>query len=117
MPIPDQILGRNYISLATFRKNGLAVQTPVWFGEEDGKLYVKTRADSGKVKRVRNNPQVQIAPCKMSGKIVGPEFAATARLLPAEDWPRAAKIVERKYWLARLSLSNKKNVYLEIVLP
>ncbi len=116
MPIPDQICGRNYISLATFRKNGQAVQTPVWFGEEDGKLYVKTRANSGKVKRVRNNPQVRIAPCSMSGRIVGPEFAATALLLPAEDWPRAATIVERKYWLARLSLSNKKNVYLEIAI-
>jgi PPOX class probable F420-dependent enzyme len=117
MVIPDEIRGRNYISLATFRKNGLAVHTPVWFGEEDGKLYVKTRGDSGKFKRVRSNPQVRIAPCTMRGRIVGPEFAAIARVLPVEDWPRAAKIVERKYWLARLSISNKKNVYLEIVIP
>jgi PPOX class probable F420-dependent enzyme len=115
MAIPEQIRGRSYISLATFRKNGLAVQTPVWFGEDDGKLYVKTRGDAGKVKRVRNNPQVRIAPCNIWGRVSGPEFTATARLLPAEDSPRAAKIVGRKYWLARLSLSNKKNAYLEIV--
>lgn len=51
MPIPQSIQGQKYISLTTFRKNGAAVHTPVWFGEEAGKLYVMTRSDSGKYKR------------------------------------------------------------------
>ena len=46
-----------YISLATFRKNGEAVYTPLWFAEQDGKLYVMTRDDSWKYKRIRNNSQ------------------------------------------------------------
>jgi uncharacterized protein len=115
MSIPQEIRGQKYISLTTFRKNGSPVQTPVWFGEKDEKLYIVTRNDSGKYKRVRNNPQVRIAPCTVRGKITGPEFAATARILPPEGWPEARKTVGRKYWLSRLNIfSRHKNVYLEI---
>ena len=114
--IPAEIQGQKYISLVTFRKNGAAVPTPVWFGEQDGKLYVMTRSDSGKYKRIRNNPQVRIAPCTTRGKITGPEFPATVRILPAEDWPRARKTIERKYWLARVPFVwSKQNVFVEIV--
>jgi PPOX class probable F420-dependent enzyme len=116
MPIPSEIQGQKYIQLTTFRKNGSAVPTPVWFAEDkdNGKLYLKTRADSGKTKRIRNNPQVRVAPCTIRGKVTGPEFSASARILPPEDWPRANQAINRKYWMARLSLWNKKNVYLEI---
>jgi uncharacterized protein len=115
MAIPGEIEGQKYISLATFRKNGVSVYTPVWFGEEGGKLYVMTNGNSGKYKRVRNNPQVKIAPCTIRGKITGPEFAATARILPPEERPRARATVRRKYWAARIPLLwRKSNVYLEI---
>lgn len=115
-PIPPDILGQKYICLTTFRKNGAGVSTPVWFGEDDGRLYVMTRSDSGKYKRLRNNPEVQIAPCTMRGKIKGPQFSATVRILPAEEWPHAKQTIHRKYWLARVPfLWSKNNVYLEIV--
>ena len=91
MPIPREIQRQKYIRPSTYRKSGAAVLTPVWFGEQDDKLYVMTRNDSGKYKRIQNNPQVRIAPCTMRGKITGPDFAATARILPPEDWPRARK--------------------------
>lgn len=115
MPIPPEIYGQKYLSLTTFRKTGVAVPTPVWFGEQDGKLYVMTRSDSGKYKRLRNNSQVRIAPCTMRGKPTGPEFAATARVLAAENWPQARQTLRRKYWAARLPIWSKKNVYLEII--
>ena len=105
VPIPAAITGQKYMSLASFRKNGNPVYTPIWFGEKDDKLYVMTRSDSGKYKRIRNNPKILIAPCTIRGKITGPEFAATARVLPTEDWPWARKVLARKYWLlADLSL-------------
>jgi hypothetical protein len=47
--IPPELHNKKYINLATFRRNGLAVNTPVWFAEQDGKLYVMTRNDSGKI--------------------------------------------------------------------
>jgi PPOX class probable F420-dependent enzyme len=116
MLIPPEIRGRKYISLTTFRKNGAAVATPVWFGEDDGKLYVMSRSDSGKCKRLRNNPTVQVAPCTMRGKVIGPEFPGQARILAGDDSPRARQTVRRKYWLARVPfLWSKENVYLEIV--
>ena len=59
--IPASIQGQKYISLTTFRKTGIGVSTPVWFGEADGKLYVMTRSDMGKTKRIRNRSQVRVA--------------------------------------------------------
>ena len=113
MPIPKEIQGQKYICLKTFRKSGVAVNTPVWFAEHDSKLYVKTRIGSGKSKRIRNNPKVLVAPCTIRGRIIGPEFPSKARILPPEQWKPAQDAVNRKYWLARLSWS-KKNEYLEI---
>lgn len=114
-PIPREIQGQKYISLTTYRKSGVGVPTPVWFGEAGEKLYVMTRSDSGKLKRVRINPQVKMAPCTMRGKVTGPEFSGLARVLPSEDWPAARDSVRRKYWLARVPfLWSKDNVYLEI---
>jgi uncharacterized protein len=115
LPIPTEIRGQKHICLTTFRKSGVAVPTPVWFSEANGKLYVKTRNDSGKYKRIRNNSRVQIAPCTMRGKITGPQFDASARILPPEDWPPAQNTMERKYWLTRLPfLWSKKNEFVEI---
>ena len=101
-PIPAPIQGQKYILLKTFRKNGQAVATPVWFGEEDDKLFVMTRSTSGKYKRIRNNPQVRVAPCTIRGMVTGPEFAAIARILPSEDHARARRTLNRKYWAARI---------------
>ena len=117
MTIPKEIRGQKYISLATFRKSGQAVSTPVWFAENNEKLYVMTRSDSWKYKRIRNNPQVKLAPCTMRGQITGPEFSASARVLPPEQWPEAKKALHRKYWLSRLPFWSKKNVFVEIVIP
>ena len=104
MPIPAEIHGQRYISLATFRKTGVAVYTPIWFAEEDDKICFMTNNKLGKVKRIRNNPQVKIAPCTVRGKIIGPEFSATARILPAGNANRVRHAINAKYWLARLPL-------------
>lgn len=107
-------MSQKYISLVTFRQNGAAVYTPVWFAELNGRLYVKTRNDSGKYKRIRNNPQVKVAACDMRGKITGPEFAGTGRILAREQWKPANEAIKRKYWLARLPFWSSKNEFLEI---
>ena len=113
--VPSEISGHKYISLGSFRKNGLAVHTPLWFAEGDGKLYAMTRSDSGKYKRIRNNPEVRVAPCTMRGKITGREFPGRARILPAEQWPAVKRLLARKYWLMRVPfLWSNKNVFLEI---
>jgi PPOX class probable F420-dependent enzyme len=113
--IPPAIQGQKYISLTTFRKTGAGVATPVWFGEEDGKLYVMTRSDMGKAKRIRNNPKVRVATCTIRGTATGAEFAATAHVLPAEGHARARQTINRKYWMARIPLLWwRTDTYLEL---
>ena len=114
-PIPAPVQGQKYISLTTLRKTGARVATPVWFGEEDGKLYVMTRSDMGKTKRIRNNPQVRVAPCTIRGKVTGAEFPATARILPPAEHSRARQAINRKYWMARIPLVwARTDTYIEI---
>jgi hypothetical protein len=113
--IPASIHGQKYISLKTFRKNGVGVATPVWFGEEGDKLYVMTRSDMGKTKRIRNNPKVMVAPCTIRGRVTGEEFPATARILPPEEHARARQTINRKYWMARLPLIwTRTDTYIEL---
>ena len=113
--IPPAIQGQKYIRLTTFRKNGMGVGTPVWCGEEDGKLYVMTGSKSGKYKRIGNNPRVRVAPCTIRGVVTGPEFDAVAQVLPPEQHRQARQIINRKYWLARVPfLWRRTDTYLEI---
>ena len=74
-----------YLSLATFRKNGAEVRTPIWFAvvpaeQGDPTLWVVTGGDSGKVKRLRNNPRVRVAPSDVRGIVHGPWSEGTARV-------------------------------------
>ena len=113
--IPDAIRGQRYISLITFRKDGTAIATPVWFGEESGRLYVMTIGSTAKVKRIKNNPQVKVAACTIRGKITGPEVMASARLLPKEDHKSARKTIMRKYFMAWItSPFSRADAFIEI---
>jgi PPOX class probable F420-dependent enzyme len=74
-----------------------------------------TRSDMGKTKRIRNHSQVKVAPCTIRGKVTGPEFAATARILPPEEHQRARQTLNRKYWMARIPLIWwRTDTYIEI---
>jgi PPOX class probable F420-dependent enzyme len=113
--IPPEISGQRYISLATFRTNGTPVYTPVWFGEENGRLYVMTNGKTGKAKRLRNTPEAKIAPSTMRGKVTGPEFSAIVRFLKPEEFQYAQNLIKAKYWLARVPfLWRNTDTYLEI---
>jgi PPOX class probable F420-dependent enzyme len=110
MPIPRELRGQKYISLGTFRKSGVAVYTPVWFGESNEKLYVKTRNDSGKFKRIRSNPTVKVAPCNVRGKITGPEFAGPRGFfLRRKRSPRRIRLSANIGWRAFRSGARRTN--------
>jgi len=79
-------LGRErYVSLATFRKNGKEVRTPVWVAPDGEHLYVYTNRTMGKVKRIRNDGRVRIAPCDVRGGLRGEWEDGHARMLDAPD--------------------------------
>ena len=70
-----------YVSLETFRRSGQGVRTPVWVVGDDEHLYIFSAGEAGKVKRIRLNKTVRLAPCSYSGDIRGEWLPATARLV------------------------------------
>lgn len=60
-----------YISLRSFKRDGGAVDTPVWCAPLDGTLVLFTLRESYKVKRVARNPRVQVARCDVRGNLLG----------------------------------------------
>jgi PPOX class probable F420-dependent enzyme len=93
--LPDS----EYVSLTTFRRNGVPVATPVWAAPDGEDLVVWTRADSGKVKRLRHTSRVTVAPCDVRGRPRGPAVEAVAGFLPEAEWPRALAALRRRYGL------------------
>ena len=93
-----------YLSLATFRRDGGAVPTPVWFAEVDGLLYVFTAGDAGKVKRLRHSSRARVAPCDIRGHVEGDWQDATARIVTdGRAIQRARGAFRMKYgWRLRL---------------
>ena len=118
----SHLAGEKYINLETYRKNGQGVRTPVWFVERDkddgSVLYVRTSDDTGKYKRVRKNPSVQIAPCDMRGTVKDKWIKGEARITGEEEKLKAFKMLEKKYGLlykvTRMFLSSKNYVVIAI---
>jgi PPOX class probable F420-dependent enzyme len=98
--------GHAYINLETYRRNGQTVTTPVWFTIDDNNnmIYVVTRTETGKVKRLRNNSKVRIMPCGMRGQPKGEWLDGKASFATPEQMEIALKQRSKKYGLkARLS--------------
>ena len=117
----DDLRGRKHALLVTFRRSGEAVPTPVWFGiGADGKVYFRSEAAVGKVKRIRATPRVLLGPCDPRGKPEGPMFEGTARILSEEENERAEAAIQANYGLARKvydkgsSVTSIELVYVEV---
>jgi len=98
--------GKKYLNLETFKKNGEGVKTPVWFAADPAanldssaaKLYIYTIGESGKVKRMRNNPRVKIAPCDMRGNVLGEWVDAQAQIVTGAEAAHGMKLLNKKYF-------------------
>ena len=86
-----------YLSITSFRRDGTGKATPVWFVQEGGRLLVETDAGSYKVRRIRRNPRVIVAPCGPTGRFRGAPVTATAELLPDAETGRVERLMARKY--------------------
>ena len=113
-----------YVSLATFRRDGTEVATPVWFADAEGKLYVFTAGESGKVKRLRRSSRARIAPCDARGGLRGPWQDATAQLITDGGLiDRARAALRAKYgwqlrifdFFARLAGRARRRAWIQIV--
>jgi PPOX class probable F420-dependent enzyme len=98
----DVFQQNKYLNLESFRKNGQGVRTPVWFARDSVSgppkaLYVYSEADSGKVKRIRRNSRIRIAPCDMRGKLLGDWIEARAEIVTGEEAGRGMRLLNAKY--------------------
>lgn len=88
------------VSITTFKRDGTPVATPVWVAAEDGTLLVWSEAESWKVKRIRRDPHVRVAPCNARGTVRGEAIDADATI--SNDIATVAALLARKYgWTYR----------------
>jgi len=98
----DHLKGHKYSLIVTFKRDGEAVPTPVWFGlDDDGRLYFRTGPDVAKLRRIRSNSRVLVAPSTVRGKPLGPSIEGTARELPTEERVHAEEAIQSNYGLGR----------------
>ncbi|HET7899971.1 MAG TPA: PPOX class F420-dependent oxidoreductase [Candidatus Nanopelagicales bacterium] len=121
----ERLAASTYVSLTTFKRSGAAVATPVWVSSDGDRLYVWTQGDSGKVKRIRNDGHVLVAPSDSRGVLQGAAVSGTASVLDApDDLARVSSLHRAKYgaqfWLfdlgAKLLRRNRPLVAVEITL-
>jgi PPOX class probable F420-dependent enzyme len=112
--------GYRFLNLSTFRKNGVLVITTVLFAVANGKIFVWTTKDSGKAKRIRNNPAVLFGPSTRLGRPQGSITAATARILSVSRQSKARALTNREFgWLKKFfgliwHLQGREEIYVEI---
>jgi uncharacterized protein len=121
----DEYRRQRTVLLTTRKRDGTVVGTPVNIAlGPDGRAYFRTWSSSGKAKRMRNFPQVWIAPCTMRGKPTGPQEQANARLLTGPEAAVAAEALAAKYRVlqgilvpAAHRLTKKTTVHYELLPP
>ncbi len=89
--------GHKYINLETYKKSGQAVRTPVWFVISDEQIFVLTSQNTGKIKRIRNNPAIKIMPCGIRGDSKGEWVEGLARIATESEMQNIIKLRYKKY--------------------
>jgi len=97
MPLSEDILRARYVSLATFRRDGRKVATPVWAAPLGDELVLFSAGDAGKIKRLRNSSRSELAPCDVRGKLEGEWQAAQATIMDADEVKAAHAALQQKY--------------------
>ncbi|EHR62529.1 PPOX class F420-dependent oxidoreductase [Saccharomonospora cyanea] len=89
-----------YVSLVTFRRTGVGVATPVWIARDGDELLVFSERHAGKVKRIRNDPRVELTACDVRGRRThGATVTGKARVLDDEGSAHARRVIARRYGL------------------
>jgi uncharacterized protein len=105
----SQLSKFKYINIETYRKNGAGVRTPIWFIIYQGLIYFRSDVKSGKVKRIRNNPHVRIAPCDIRGNLKGNWFDGKVNFANSAESLIVYSLIDKKYGFITtlIRISNK----------
>jgi hypothetical protein len=106
IPPAAAIARHDYVNLTSYRRDGTPLSTPVWCVARGDFLFVWTRADSGKVKRINRDPVVRVAVCTVRGRPLSPAWPATARVIGGGGEEMVRALMADKYgsWKIRWSL-------------
>jgi hypothetical protein len=85
------------VLLTTYRRDGTPVGTPVNLAVEGDRAYFRSPGTAWKVKRLRRDPRVEIAPSTLRGRATGPATGAIARRLEGDEERHAADVLGRRY--------------------
>ena len=96
----DQFLDQKYINLETYKKDGTSIRTPVWFVIDNNLIYVITRDSTGKVKRLKNNHDVQIVSCSFKGEPKNEWVKGKAEKITGKEADIAIKLRKKKYGMS-----------------
>ena len=113
----QQFENESYLNLETYRKNNQPVVTPVWFILNDNDIFVVTKEKTGKVKRLKNNNVVRVAPCNYRGASKGKWVTGTAHFVDSQETSDILKMRDKKYGIkAKIAnlLSMQKGNYVVI---
>ena len=91
----EQFLEQKYINLETYKKDGTSIRTPVWFVIDKDLIYVITRDSTGKVKRLKNNQDVQIVPCSFKGEPKNEWIKGKAEKITGKEADKALNFVRK----------------------
>jgi PPOX class probable F420-dependent enzyme len=87
-----------YLSVTSFKRDGTAVATPLWFVTDGTRLFALTDLHSAKVRRIRRDPRVLIAPCRADGKLRGDQVEARVEVLSATpELERVQGLLKQRY--------------------
>ena len=95
-----QFIDQKYINLETYKKDGTPIRTPVWFVIDNDLIYVITRDTTGKVRRLKNNQDVQIVPCSFKGEPKNEWVKGKAEKIVGEAADKAIKLRKKKYGMS-----------------
>ena len=95
---------QQFILLTTFHRSGVAVPTTIWFANAGDRLVFQTGPEAGKLKRIRNNGAVTIAPSTRVGEPLGAAMSARAHILSDDEAAAADAALHAKYGEARTRL-------------
>lgn len=95
----SQLSGEKYINVETYRKNGRIVNTTVWFIDFRGRIHFRTDPNSGKVRRIKNNPNVRIAPSDIRGHVKGTPIEGVANIQNDTEYETINSMLNKKYGL------------------
>jgi PPOX class probable F420-dependent enzyme len=87
-----------FLSVTSFKRDGTGVATPVWHVSDRSRMFALTDLRSAKVRRVRRDPRVLVAPCRADGRLRGEPVAARAEVLTATgDLERVQDLLLGRY--------------------